>query len=176
MADETRTVHEDEVGAVIAEYMEAADAGRRPLAAELLARHPHIADQLREVLDFEEQIGEVIGPFVPAVSASQADTLSTAGDRSVSPDEPPGPGAFGPYDLLEMIGEGGMGVVYRARHRELKRIVALKLIRAGRQARPSERERFRLEGEAAARLSHSGIVQLYDVGEHDELPFLASEF
>ena len=68
-----------------------------------------------------------------------------------------------------------MGVVYQARQRQLKRLVALKMIRAGLQARPKDLDRFRLEAEAVARLHHANIVQIYDIGEAAGLPFVALE-
>ena len=79
------------------------------------------------------------------------------------------------YDIEEQLGSGGMGVVYRARHRRLNRQVALKMIRAGSQGRPEHIARFRIEAEAVARLHHPNIVQIYDVGEAGGLPYFALE-
>ena len=75
-----------------------------------------------------------------------------------------------------MLGRGGMGVVYQARHLRLNRAVALKMILAGAYARPDERERFRREAEAVAGLQHPNIVQVYEVGEQDGRPYFALEF
>jgi serine/threonine protein kinase len=80
------------------------------------------------------------------------------------------------YDILEEIGAGGMGVVYRARHRQLGRTVALKLLRAGALAGPTERHRFLREARAGAGLQHPGLVQVFEVGEYEGCPFLALEF
>jgi tetratricopeptide (TPR) repeat protein/tRNA A-37 threonylcarbamoyl transferase component Bud32 len=79
------------------------------------------------------------------------------------------------YDILEELGHGGMGVVYKARHRRLRRLVALKMIRAGSLAMPEDRARFRIEAEAVARLRHPNIIQIYDIGEAGGLPFVALE-
>jgi serine/threonine protein kinase len=80
------------------------------------------------------------------------------------------------YDLLGVLGRGAMGVVYKARHQRLNRIVALKMILAGGHAGEAELVRFRTEAETVARLRHPGVVQIYDVGEHAGLPYLALEY
>ena len=80
------------------------------------------------------------------------------------------------YQLLSELGRGGMGVVYRARHTGLNRLVALKMILAGGHAGSEQLARFRAEAEAVAQLKHPNIVQIYDVGEQDGLPFFSLEF
>jgi serine/threonine protein kinase len=93
--------------------------------------------------------------------------------------EPTGPAADWPtipgYEVLGELGRGGMGVVYRARQLNLKRLVALKMIRDGALAGPQQRARFRIEAEAAARMRHANIVAIYDVAEHQGRPYFAME-
>src|SRR5207249_1969566 len=80
------------------------------------------------------------------------------------------------YEVLEELGRGGMGVVYKARHRVLNRLVALKMILGGAYVGAESLERFRTEAEAIARLDHPNIVQVYELGERDGLPYFALEF
>ncbi len=83
---------------------------------------------------------------------------------------------YGDYELLELIGRGAMGTVFKARHRKLNRLVALKVISQGSQASDAQRQRFVREAEAVARLQHPHIVTLYETGDVEGQPFLAMEF
>jgi WD40 repeat protein/tRNA A-37 threonylcarbamoyl transferase component Bud32 len=80
------------------------------------------------------------------------------------------------YELLEVLGKGGMGVVYKARHLQLNRLVALKMILNNHFADDEQRQRFHREAEAVARLRHPHIVQIYDIGNFQNQPYFALEF
>ena len=82
---------------------------------------------------------------------------------------------LGAYEIVALVGAGGMGEVYRARDTRLNRVVALKML-AGGQVRDEELARFRGEAEAVARLHHAHIVQIYEIGEHAGRPYLALEY
>src|SRR5262245_32494560 len=91
------------------------------------------------------------------------------------PQEDPLPTVPG-YDVLRVLGSGGMGVVLQARHRVLGRVVALKVIREERLSRPESLKRFHREARAAARLAHPNLAAIYDAGEAGGKPFLALEY
>jgi len=101
--------------------------------------------------------GEFVRPALPAPSSSVRHAV---------------PG----YEIERELGRGGMGVVYHARHKELNRPVALKMILSGQHAGAAERERFRREAESVAALQHPNIVQIFEIGEADGRPYLAFEF
>jgi serine/threonine protein kinase/predicted Zn-dependent protease len=155
---------------------------------------PEGLDLLSPVLVSYSLPGSVDGPesdFVEAPSFHSVplrpgeesdDPLADPSTLEAGPDLPPRAPVRGPsiprfvagYEVLGVLGRGGMGVVYKARQVGLNRLVALKMIRspiAGRE----EQARFRVEAEAVARLQHPNIVQVFEVGEHEGLPFFSLE-
>lgn len=83
---------------------------------------------------------------------------------------------FGDYELLEEVARGGMGVIYKAKHTQLNRVAALKMILSGRFSSEADLQRFYLEAESAATLEHPGIVPFYEIGEVDGQAFFAMKY
>ena len=83
---------------------------------------------------------------------------------------------FGNYELLEEIGRGGMGVVFKARQRTLDRVVALKITLAGSQSTAAEIKRFHTEAKAAATLQHPNVVAIHEVGEHEGVHYFSMDY
>ncbi len=86
------------------------------------------------------------------------------------------PHSFGDYELLDVIAQGGMGIVYRARQKSLNRIVAVKMLLAGEFALPKFVERFRAEAEVVAQLQHPNIVAIHEIGEQGGQPFFSMDY
>jgi serine/threonine-protein kinase len=157
---------------ILASYMEAEEAGRPPDPQELLYRHPELAPQLAQFFANQEQFDRLAAPLRAVAQAA-----GTEAAASPKPEEtlyarkeasPEGKiRSFGDYDLLQEIGRGGMGLVYRAQQKNPRRLVALKMIRTGQLASAADLQRFRNEAVAAAWLDHPNIVPIYEVGEHD---------
>jgi len=80
------------------------------------------------------------------------------------------------YEVIETLGQGGMGRVYKAWQENLERVIAVKVISSGRFAGAQERQRFNVEAKAAARLKHPGIVPVYDWGEDQGQPYFSTEY
>jgi serine/threonine-protein kinase len=153
---------------VLAEYLHAVEAGQPPGRAELLARHPNLADELASFLRNREALEGLTKPLQEQDAAEPP---------TVGPEQSPEANAllhsFGDYELLGEINRGGMGVVFKARQRSLNRLVALKMILKGELATAADVQRFRTEAEAAANLEHPNIVPIYEVGEHQGQPYFA---
>jgi tetratricopeptide (TPR) repeat protein/tRNA A-37 threonylcarbamoyl transferase component Bud32 len=147
----TQDLKEQRLDEILASYLNAAQLGQAPDADELFEQNPDLRPELQQFFKDQEVVDRLTAPL-----------------RSVlaSPAETPGQ-SIGDYELVEKISQGGMGVVWRAVQKSLNRVVALKMMRAGRLATPADRRRFRREAEAVAQLDHPHIVPIYEVGEHD---------
>lgn len=180
---ETRDAESDEIEAIepalaeaVLEYLKLLEAGTPPNHSEFVAAHPDVADQLKSFLANRKQL------------ESRAEKLRRNvghwSDQSTidGPAGKDGEGVltkvryFGDYELLAEIGQGGMGVVHKARQLNLNRLVALKMILGGRLANPQAVERFRGETLAAARLDHPHIVPVFEVGEHEGHQYFSMAF
>jgi putative methionine-R-sulfoxide reductase with GAF domain len=147
------------------------EQGERPGLTEYVARFPHLATELASQFEVDA-----------AIRHEQAATLDMA-DASCLPPRPSQPPSeravkfarVPNYEIVQELGRGGMGVVYKARHLNLNRMVALKMILAGAHAGPNELARFRTEAEAVAHLQHPNIVQVYEYGAHEDRPYMALE-
>jgi serine/threonine-protein kinase len=159
---------------LLAELSDQARAGHRPDIDAIAARHPDLAAELRPLWGavlFADELIRDDRPL-PARSASKEQPLLA---RRAA-EEHTSSRTFGDYELLEELGRGGMGVVYRARQRSLNRPVALKMILRGELATPEDLARFRTEAQAAANLEHPNIVPVYDAGEHDGQAYFSMRF
>ncbi|HEX8199019.1 MAG TPA: protein kinase, partial [Isosphaeraceae bacterium] len=133
-------------------------------------------------------VAELAVPSASTVDAWAADPHATAdpaplrpgstidyGQNGQPPEAQTDPRAPDDYEILERLGIGGMGVVFRARQRPLNRLVALKMIRPESQGNPEQLARFLIEAEAVARLHHPNIVQIHDYGDVAGVPYFSLE-
>src|SRR5438874_98403 len=120
--------------------------------------------------DFAQGAPSASGETALGEPGAVREPAGTEPGRTAAPVAVPG------YEILGVLGRGGMGVVYKARHLALKRTVALKMVLAGGHAGPRELARFRIEAETVARLQHPNIVQVHEVGAAGGHPYCALEF
>lgn len=113
-------------------------------------------------------------PWAAAQGPKGPDADVSAGDRSRS-SSPLAPRLLADYELLEVLGKGGMGIVYRARQKSLGRLVAVKLMRGAEEASARVLARFHLEAQGAAKLSHPNIIAIYESGDADGQPWFSME-
>ncbi len=162
------------IDVVFAEYMLREQLGESPTLGEYIRRFPQYADPLRLQVELHGAMeGEGEWDWPATWDEGRANPSADRGTESEpgSGEHPNIPG----YEILGVLGWGGMGVVYRAWQHRLNRTVALKLVRAGAQASPQVLARFRVEAEAVARLQHPNIVQIHQVGQLAGCPFLVLE-
>src|SRR3954447_11712613 len=141
-------------------------SGDSPDLEPITRQHPDLADELRQLW--------AAAQMADALARPARSTITQPHSPLPQPAEPPR--VFGDFDLVRELGRGGMGVVYEARQRSLNRTVALKMILRGDLASADDLARFRAEAEAAARLVHPNIVQVYEVGDVAGQPYFAMQY
>ena len=159
------TAQRDPFEVVAESFLARFRAGERPSIEDLAARHPELAEQIRELL--------------PALVMVEQDLTIDPDPNGVPPPRVASPGKerrLGDYRILREIARGGMGVVYEAEQVSLGRRVALKVLPSQVAVDGETLERFRREAKAAARLHHTNIVPVYEVGRDGEVAYYAMQF
>jgi eukaryotic-like serine/threonine-protein kinase len=179
LADETTPIfrpatdRESRLAVLIEQMLADARAGRSVDVDRVAADHPELAGDLRELWEVAALADEFGSQQRDANDRDGLEKMSAAvpalslGARDLG---------FSDYEILEELGRGGMGVVYRARQKSLNRIVALKIVLRGATATQADLARFRGEAETAARLNHPNMVPVYEVGQHEGLPYFTMKF
>jgi serine/threonine-protein kinase len=159
-------------------------AGENPALSEYLKRFP---DDARHVSAAYSLSADTVQPVEargdsPVVTPTNADLETPtllpprmAGQAMHAPCPPPIE-SVGEYVVLAEIARGGMGIVFKAHDKRLKRTVAIKMMLSGQMATEEERERFRREAELAANLDHANIVPIFEVAEHQGCPFFSMKY
>lgn len=150
-------VAEDPIAEAIAEYLAARDRGSAMSAADWLARHPNLSNELREFLDEKDGVATSLKSFRNGLREPNLQSEERF---------------LGDYELLAKIG-GNMGIVYRARQRSLPREVAVKVML---RSNPHDRTRFQTEAEAMARLHHANIARIIEVARGEGMPYFSMEW
>jgi len=163
---------EQAVDLIFAEYLLREERGEQPLVEDYLGRFPRYADELRLQIELHQAIGGE-REFPPTRDERSPGTLDRC-KAELQPGAETFPMIPG-YEIVSVLGWGGMGVVYRALQVDLQRPVAVKMVHAGAQASPHVLARLRVEAQAIGRLQHPNIVQIHEVGQHAGSPFLVLE-
>ena len=151
---------------LVLELLDEVQSGRTP--EDACAGRPELLGEVRERLAKFAQVRDELDALFPEPGAAGPVRNSAAQPASLP--EIPG------HDVESVLGRGGMGVVYKARHCRLNRPVAVKMMLAGGYAGPPELARFYREAEAVAALGHPNIVQVHEVGDLDGLPYFTMEY
>ena len=155
----------ERLDSIIADFIRLSEAGGSPDRLALLRQHPEFANELKQFFAQRDRMNRLVDPI-----REFGDDLY----KSI------GPGKHlsyvGNYELLEEVARGGMGVVYKARQTTLGRIVAVKMIVAGRLANEQDVQRFQSEAQAAASLKHPNIVSIHEVGQHEGWHYFSMDY
>jgi eukaryotic-like serine/threonine-protein kinase len=177
----TDNLEDPQFQAILASCYEALEQGRLLDREALLRRHPEYVQPLQAFLDDEPFLRQIAATLQASresghASAGDADATINADPRHFGVNAGETIRYIGEYEILGEIARGGMGIVFKAKQRNLRRLVALKMIRAGRLATPEDVERFRIEAQAAGRLNHPNIVAIHEVGEHEGHPYFTMDY
>ena len=165
---------EQQLDAIIAAYYRAVEAGECVDQKDFIAQHPGVKRELSEffadlgMLNAASPQDQQDPALEPTITAGTTHRKNLAAGAVVR--------YFGVYEILEELGSGGMGVVYKARHARLRKFVALKMIRARELATEFEVRMFEAEARAAAKLDHPNIVAVHEVGVHADQHFYAMDY
>jgi serine/threonine protein kinase/formylglycine-generating enzyme required for sulfatase activity len=161
--------------------------GETPTLEEYQERLPEYRAELEALYEEEQAAARPTGaggplpsdllPAAPTDTPTLTQAPTKPEDAARVPAEPAAavPQGLGAYEILDELGRGGMGIVYKAQHRELKRLVAIKMVLAGGLER-DEVSRFLREAEAVAQLEHPNIIQVHEIGRHQGRPFFSLEY
>src|SRR5258708_33245921 len=155
------------VEALAEEFLDRKRHGEAPTLREYLERYPDLAEEIRDLfpaLLMMEDLGEDSGGTTGSLAGDGAAAATTRLQK------------LGDYRILREVGRGGMGVVYEAEQESLGRRVAVKVLTAAAHLGPKHARRFLLEAQTMAQLHHTNIVPVFEVGEHEGLPFYVMQF
>ena len=159
---------EEQLAGILTQLSDRVSGGETVLLGDALSQYPDFADDLRELWG-AIMLADAVGSHALSLTKSHGSSELPSVALEL-------PATFGDYELLEELGRGGMGIVYRARQISLNREVAIKMLLRGQLASQADEARFRQEAESAARLQHPGIVPVYEVGEHEGRLFFSMQY
>lgn len=163
-SDDNFDAHEQELANCITALSERLQNGENISLMQACDQYPQFAEDIRQIW------GTVL-----VANAVGEDGLKSLTEDIVGRHDLVLPEVVGDYEIQEVIGKGGMGIVYRAYQHKLGREVAIKMIQRSRSSKSEEMKRFFVEAEATARLSHPHIVRIFEFGELKDLPFFSME-
>ncbi|MFT7462693.1 MAG: serine/threonine protein kinase, partial [Pseudohongiellaceae bacterium] len=174
--DAAQALSGERFDAVLAEYLHQIDQGQQPDRQALLSAHPDLANDLAGYFEVQDRMVRL--------AHTDHGTHPTFGGGG-TPEEPqphlagellPPGSLLGQYRLAEVVGEGGMGRIYRATHLHLDRVLAIKVLAPRLSKDAALVQRFQLEARALARLSHPHIVSIHDMGSQGEMHYFVMEY